>query len=106
VGVMASPHEDRSAFMTGGRAVRQGRALESGRSYRPFRVSVPGMRTRRWQWPGSVDEREHPRLRVHGRIYGGRKLAWRIAEHEDPGTLRITDFCGNWQCVRHLTQCQ
>jgi hypothetical protein len=67
----------------------------------PFPPSHTKIKTRCWEWLGSVTTKGRGRFKFNRRAYYARRFAWTLS-HGDPVGVLVIDRCGNKNCVRHL----
>jgi hypothetical protein len=67
----------------------------------PFPPSDTKIKTRCWEWIGSVTKEGYGRFKFNHRTYYARRFAWTLSHGEPEGVL-VIDRCGNRNCVRHL----
>jgi hypothetical protein len=66
-----------------------------------FPPSDTKIKTRCWEWTGSVTKEGYGRFKFNQRTYYARRFAWTISHGKPKGVL-VIDRCGNRNCVRHL----
>jgi hypothetical protein len=67
----------------------------------PFPPSDTKIKTRCWEWIGSVTKEGYGRFKFNQRTYYARRFA-RTISHGEPKGVLVIDRCGNRNCVRHL----
>jgi hypothetical protein len=67
----------------------------------PFPPRDTKIKTRCWEWIGSVTKEGYGRFKFNQRTYYARRFAWTLSHGEPEGVL-VIDRCGNRNCVRHL----